>query len=252
MRQDVQIPMPDGAARAFVFTPDAGSGPWPAVIMFMDGPGIRPALFDMADRLAAAGYYVLLPDLFWRLGPYEPFDLKALFGSEEGLKAFRAQVMSATDPKRAMADTGAFLAWLDQQPRADARKIGVTGYCMGGSFVMHAAGTYPDRIAAAAAFHPSMLATDREDSPHRLAAKIRARVLVAGADEDRSFDEAQKDRLAAALEDAGVDAEVAIWKGLKHGWAPADMPVHDAAGAERHWQALLELFDETLKAKAPA
>ena len=248
MRTDVSIPMPDGdAARAFVFTPDSGPGPWPAVLFYMDGPGIRPALFDMGERMAAAGYFVLLPDMFWRLGPYEPFNLKALFGSPDGLKEFRAKVMSSTDAVRAMADTFVFLNWIAAQPQAEAGKLGVTGYCMGGSFAMHAAGTYPDRFGAVAAFHPAMLATDKEDSPHRLAPKIQAEVLVAGGDEDAGFDEAQKDRLAAALRDAGVKAQVSIWKGYRHGWVPADMPVHNPEGAERHWRELIALFDRHLR-----
>jgi carboxymethylenebutenolidase len=185
--------------------------------------------------------------MFWRLGPYAPVDIAATFASPESLKAFRERFMSSTNAERAMRDTAAFLSWLDAQPQASAARVGVTGYCMGGSFAFLAAATFPDRVAAAAVFHPSLLATDHEKSPHRLAPQIKARVLVAGGDEDASFDPAQKDRLAAALQDAGVEAEVSIWEGCRHGWVPADMPVHDPAGAERHWRELVGLFDGVLK-----
>jgi carboxymethylenebutenolidase len=247
MKTNVTIPMQDGEARAFVFTPDAGPGPWPVILFYMDGPAIRPALFEMGERMAQAGFYVLLPDMFWRLGPYPPIDIATAFGSPEGRKVFRETYFSSTDPLRAMADTEVFLAWLDEQPQARPGPYGVTGYCMGGGFALRAAAAFPDRFAAAASFHPSNLATDEPDSPHLGVARIKARVLVAGGDQDASFDEAQKDRLAAALSDAGVDAEVSIWAGCRHGWVPSDMPIHNAAGAERHWRELVALFDRALK-----
>lgn len=246
MRQDVTIPTPDGAARAFAFTPDAGQGPWPATILFMDAPAIRPALFDMAQRLADAGYYVLVPDMFWRLGPYEPIDLKAITTDEQRRAVF-GPLMGSTSPEKAMRDTRAFLGFLDKQPAAKADKVGVTGYCMGGGMALRAAAAFPDRIAAAAAFHPGNLATEAEDSVHRLAPQMKAKVLVAGADEDRSFPEEQKDRLTAALQDAGVDATVSIWPGARHGWVPADTPMHNPNAAERHWRELIALFDGVLK-----
>jgi carboxymethylenebutenolidase len=246
-RQDVSIPTPDGDARAFAFSPDEGRGPWPAVIMFMDAPAIRPALFDMAQRLASHGYYVLLPDMFWRVGPYEPVNVKAAFRDDESRRAFFGKFMSSTNPEKQMRDTGAFIDWLAEQPKARPGKIGVTGYCMGGGIAFRAAGTFPDKIGAAAAFHASNLATDAADSPHLLADKIKARVLVAGADEDRGFDEAQKDRLAQALRVAGVKSEVTIYRGARHGYAPADMPVYDKDASERHWRDMLSLFDATLR-----
>lgn len=246
MRRDVTIPTSDGEARAFVFTPGTGDGPWPAAILFMDAPAIRPALFDMGQRLADAGYYVLLPDMFWRAGPYAPIDLKTIT-SDEQRRAVFGPLMGSTNPEKQMRDTRAFLDFLDKQPQAKAEKVGVTGYCMGGGIALRAAGTFPDRIAAAAAFHPGNLATDAEDSVHRLAPKMKAKVLVAGADEDRSFPAEQKDKLAQALAEAGVDAEVSIWPGARHGWVPADMPVHHSEAAERHWRELVALFDSTLK-----
>jgi carboxymethylenebutenolidase len=252
MRQDVTIPTPDGDARAFVFTPDEGSGPWPATIMFMDAPAIRPALFEMGQRLADAGYYVLLPDLFWRAGPYDPPDIKAARAGDPEAVAVFQKLRGSTGAGRQMTDTKACLDFLDAQPQADARKVGVTGYCMGGGIALRAAGTFPDRITAAASFHGGAMATDDAKSPHHLAPNIRAKVLIAGAEEDSGFPPEQRDRLAAALKAAGVDAEVSIWAGCRHGWVPTDMAVYNPEGAERHWRELVALFDETLKTKAAA
>ena len=252
MRQDVSIPTAEGDMRAFAFTPDNGAGPWPAAIIFMDAPAIRPALFEMGQRLADAGYFVLLPDLFWRAGPYPPLDIVKARGGDPDMVALFQKLRGSTDVDKQMADARAGLDWLAKQPQAKADKVGVSGYCMGGSIALRAAGTFPDRVAAAASFHGGNMATDASNSPHRLAANIKAKVLVAGADEDGSFDEAQKERLDAALADAGVKAEVSIWKGCRHGWVPADMPVYNAEGAERHWRELIKLFDETLKEKVAA
>jgi len=243
---EVKIPTPDGDARAYVFMPE-GAGPWPAVIFYMDAPAIRPALFTMCERLASHGYYVLLPDMFWRAGPYEPINLKEAMKDEETRRAVFGKFMASTDPEKSTRDTGAFLAWLSNQIQVKGQKVGCTGYCMGGGLALRAAGHFPDRIVAAAAFHGGRLATDAPDSPHLLASKMKAKVYVAGADEDAGFPPEQADRLREALTAAGVDNEVTIYAGAKHGYAPPDMPVYDKDAAERHWREMLKLFDETLK-----
>jgi len=246
-RTEISLPTPDGAARAFTFKPDGDDGPWPGAIILMDAPAIRPALFEMGERLAAAGYYVVLPDLFWRAGPYPALDIaKARAGDPEQVALF-GKLRASTDAARQMADVKACLDFLAQDPAAKPGKVGVTGYCMGGSIALRAAGTFPDRIGAAASFHGGNMATDDEASPHRLADRIQARVLVAGAIEDRSYDEAQNALLTRTLKEAGVEAEVSIWEGCRHGWVPSDMPVHNPEGAERHWRELIALFDATLK-----
>jgi carboxymethylenebutenolidase len=246
-QQDVTIPTPDGDARAFVFTPDEGPGPWPAAIIFMDAPAIRPALFEMGERLAKAGYYVLLPDMFWRAGSYPPLDIAAARAGDPEQQTLFAKLRGSTDNDKAMRDTGAFLDWLSRQPKARADRVGVTGYCMGGGIAIRAAGTFPGRIAAAASFHGGNLATEEPNSPHLLAPRMTAKVLVAGADEDRSYPEEQNERLTTALAEARVEATVSIWKGAKHGWVPTDMPVHNPEAAERHWTELTALFDGVLK-----
>ncbi|HQP20391.1 MAG TPA: dienelactone hydrolase family protein [Phenylobacterium sp.] len=247
-RADITIPTPDGPARAFAFTPDDGStGPWPGAIIAMDAPAIRPALFDMGQRLADAGYFVLLPDLFWRAGPYPKLDIaKARAGDPEQVELF-GRLRASTTVERQMIDVAACLDDLGSDPRVKPGKVGITGYCMGGSIALRAAGTFPDRIGAAASFHGGNMATDEATSAHLLAPRITAKVLVAGAVEDRSYDEAQNERLKTALIQAGVEADVSIWPGCRHGWVPADMPVHNPEGAERHWKELIALLDSALK-----
>jgi carboxymethylenebutenolidase len=241
----VAIATPDGDARAFFFQPD-GKGPWPGVIFFMDGPAIRPALFSMAERLAGHGYAVLLPDMFWRAGPYEPIDIKAVFADEAKRREVFGKLMASTNAEKAMRDTGAFLDWLVQRPEVKGAKVAVTGYCMGAGLALRAAGTYPDRIAAVGGFHGGRLATDEPDSPHRLASRIKAKVYIGGADEDAGFPPEQADRLREALTAAGVANTVEIYAGARHGYAPPDMPVYNEAAAERHWRELLKLLAETV------
>jgi carboxymethylenebutenolidase len=244
----VTIPTADGDARGFVFTPDLGDGPWPAAILVMDAPAIRPAMFEMGERLAQAGYVVVLPAMFWRAGPYPPLDIVKARAGDPEMGALFAKLRGSTSVEKQMTDIEGCLDFIATQKQAKPGKVGITGYCMGGGIALRAAGTFPDRIAAAASFHGGNQATDAEDSPHLLAPKITAKVLVAGADEDRGFDEAQCARLDAALKAAGVAAEVSIWKGAKHGWVPTDMPVYNPEAAERHWVELVRFFDDALKA----
>jgi carboxymethylenebutenolidase len=193
-----------------------------------------------------------MPDMFWRLGPYPMLTAGERLSDPDRRKELMEVFIPSTDSEKSMADTQVFIDWLDRQPQAKADKIGTTGYCMGAKMSLRAAGTFPDRVAAAGCFHGSGLATDAPDSPHRLAPRIKAKVLVAGGDEDESFDDAQCARLGKALKDAGVDAEVTIYRGARHGYAPPDMPVYDREASERHWREMLALFDETLKEPATA
>ena len=243
-RTPVTIETRDGRCEASVFKPGSG-GPWPAVLFYMDGIGIRPALFEMGERIAAAGYFVLLPDLFYRAGPYTAPDPVKLFG-DPAVRAEWSKKIAGATPALAMSDTEAFLAYLAAQPDVKQPKVAVTGYCMGGRLALTAAGTFPDRVAAAASFHGGRLANDAPDSPHLLAPKIRARVYVAGAIEDPSFSDEEKVRLDAALTKARVEHTVLTYEGAKHGWVPSDTPVHNEAAAERHYEALFGLLKETV------
>jgi carboxymethylenebutenolidase len=239
----------DGRCPASLFRPSSGSGPWPGVIMFMDGVGIRPAMFDVAARIADDGYVVLLPDLFYRSGPYEAPAPAKLFGDLEFRKAWLGKHRAHLTFTNVMGDFAACLDVLAGDPSVAQPKVGTTGYCMGGQFALAAAGYHPDRVAAAASFHGANLVTDAPDSPHLLAPRMKARVYVAGAVEDSSFTDEAKRRLDEALTAAGIDHVVETYEGLRHGWVPRDMPVHDAAGAERHFRELSTLYAATLSVR---
>jgi carboxymethylenebutenolidase len=239
------IKTPDGLCQAHLFRSD-GQERLPAVLLFMDGIGIRPTLFMMAERLASAGYVVLLPDTYYRFGPYPPLDAKAVFASEEAMAKLGVMLQSI-DNRRVAQDARHFIAYLDGRSDIAGHRIGTTGYCMGGGMALTVAGTYPDRIAAAASFHGGYLASDLPDSPHLLAPQMRARIYVAGADKDDYYPPEMAERLEAALTDAGVDHRCEIYAGALHGWTMADFPVYDPQAAERHWDELIALFDGTLK-----
>jgi carboxymethylenebutenolidase len=241
----IEIKTRDGICRSFVYRP-AGRGPWHGVLVFMDGLAIRPAMLELGERLATHGYYVLLPDLFYRSGPYEPMDPHAVFTDPEKRKVLMEKFFAFATPANIMSDTQAFLDHLAAQPEVKPGGIGTTGYCMGGMMSLTAAGTYPDRIVATASYHGGRLATDAPDSPHLLAPKIKSRVYIAGAIDDQSFPDDMKARLEDALTKAGVDHTIETYQ-AKHGWVFRDTPVYDAAANERHWRSLLTLFEAKLK-----
>ena len=241
----IAIKTRDGNCRSFVYRP-TGAGPWPAVLVFMDGLAIRPAMLELGERLASHGYYVLLPDLFYRSGPYEPMDPHAVFSDPEKRKVLMEKFVALATPANIMSDTESFFGYLGAQAEVQRGGIGTTGYCMGGLMSLTAAGTYPDRIIATASYHGGRLATDAPDSPHLLAPKIKARVYIGGAIEDASFPDDMRDRLERALTTAGVDHKIETYQ-AKHGWVFRDTPVYDATACERHWQTMLQLFDAKLK-----
>jgi carboxymethylenebutenolidase len=238
--EQLSIPMRDGDCPAHLFKP-SGQGPWPAVIFYMDGLGIRPALFEMAQRLADGGYVVLLPDLFYRAGPYAPLEPKKVFASGDVMGAI-GHLFHSTNNRLAAEDTEAFITYLDTRGDVVGRKVGTTGYCMGGAISLTVAGIYPDRITAAASFHGGNLATDSELSPHLLAPKIKGCIYVAGADQDSSYPPEMAQRLEEALSNASVDHRCEIYPGALHGWTMTDFPVYNEPAAERHWRELLALF----------
>lgn len=242
--QRIDIQTRDGTCPSYVYRPD-GAGPWPAVLVFMDGVGIRPAMLEIGERLSRYGYFVLLPDLYYRSGPYAPMNPHTVFSVPEERKVLMEKFFALATPANIMSDTNAFLDFLAHEPDVKKGRIGTTGYCLGGLLSLTAAGTYPDRIAAAASYHGGRLATDAPDSPHLLAPRIKARVYVAGAIEDGSFPDEMKARLDKALTDAGVDHRIETYP-AKHGWVLSDTPVYDEAAAERHWRTVTQLFAETL------
>ncbi len=240
----VNIRTRDGIADCYLFHP-ADQGPWQAVILYMDALGIRPEFFDMARRLADGGYYVLLPNLFYRTPDFVPFEGSADLTQEgPGRDRLMAAIRSVSNGM-IMQDTAAFLDFLGRQPRVSG-KVGCVGYCMSGPFALSAAGTFPDRVAAAASIHGSNLATQRPDSPHLLAKKIRGELYIAVAELDTGFSTEEKKRLEEALKNAGVRHTLEVYPGTLHGFAVKNRPVYDRAASERHWERILRLFRENL------
>ena len=242
-KQDIEIKTSDGVAKAGLFRSGAASSSRAGIILYMDAFGPRPALDQMAERLAGEGYAVLVPDLLYRNAPYGPFDAKTAFVVEETKAALMALVHGTTQDMT-IRDSGAFLDALAAE--GVSGPVGVVGYCMGGARALNAAATHPDRIVAAASFHGGNLAGDAADSPHLKAASIKARVCVGTAGVDRSFPPEQSARLAEALRVAEVDHAIENYAGMAHGWCVSDHSVFNATGAERHWKRLTTLFAETL------
>jgi carboxymethylenebutenolidase len=247
-QEQVTLQAADGPCQAYVLTPQgaaqAGAGPWPGVIFYMDAFGIRPGMIQMATHLAAQGYVVLLPDLFYRHGPYGPLEPRQVFKGD--FRAIIGPLTESTDNHRAAQDTAACIAYLDSRPDVAKTKIGTVGFCMGGGMALTAAAWYPGRIGAAASFHGGRLATDLPTSPHLLLEKIRAEVYLAVAENDQSYPPDMAERFEAALDAAGVNYRSELYDGKLHGWMKPDMPVYDAEAAERGWGELVALYGRAL------
>ena len=215
------------------------------MIMYPDAGGARETFRQMGDRLAALGYVVLVPDIYYRLGGFEPFSMETVFTDSGERKRLMTLVGSLT-AAMSVRDAGAFADFLSARPEVTDGPIGTTGYCMGGRISLTVAGHLGERVGAAASFHGGRLAVaDDPDSPHHVASRIRATVYVGGAANDASFDDDQEARLRAAFDDSGVQYTIETYPGA-HGFAVPDNPPYDEACAERHWQALTNLYAATL------
>jgi carboxymethylenebutenolidase len=245
---DVTIKTADGTCDAAYIRPATGA--YPAVIIWPDAFGLRPAMRGMARRIAAEGYSVLVPNPFYRIqkAPVFPEPVKFDFTNPADTAKLPPLTGSIGAPGAAERDAVAFVAFLDAQKEVDkAKKIGTQGYCMGGALVVRTAAALPDRIGAGGSFHGGNLVNDTPNSPHLLAPKIKARMYfgIAGNDDMRQPD--QKDKLKAAFAAAHVPAEVEVYMST-HGWcvpdmpAPADKPIYNMAEAERAWGKLVALY----------
>jgi carboxymethylenebutenolidase len=243
-QRSVNIETADGTCPASLSTPD-GDGPWPAVIMFPDAGGMRDTFRDMGDRLAGLGYVVLVPDFYYRNGPYEQVDMRTAFQNKETGERIISMMLAYT-ADLLVADAKAYVDYLDALPEKKPGGIGTTGYCMGGRLSLMTAANLGERIAASASFHGGNIAKeDDPDSPHQKAADIKATVYVAGAIEDQSFPDEQKDLLEKALTEAGVAHTIETYP-AHHGFAVPDNPSYDEAAAERHWKAMETFFGSVL------
>lgn len=243
----VDIPTADGVADAYLVHPE-GAGAHPGVLLYQDAFGVRPHLKAMADRLAAAGYTVLVPNVFYRHGRTPVVELPEFIdmAARPDIVEKIVPLMEALTPELTERDAAAYLAWFADSALVTSGPVGITGYCMGARLALYTAGTHPDRVAAVAGFHGGGLASEAPDSPHLLAGRVTAELYFAHADEDPSMPEEQISRLERALSDAGVKHRCEVYEGAHHGYTQSDTAAYNPEAAERHWKELLALFDRTL------
>ena len=245
----VDVKTPDGTADAAFIHP--ASGAHPGVLIWTDAFGLRPSMRAMGKRLAAQGYSVLVPNPFYRVSK-APFDDASTFDFANKddmakLQKLMGSVNAAGNPEK---DAAAYVAFLDEQKQVNKKKkIGTQGYCMGGPLVVRTAASLPDRIGAGGSFHGGGLVTDKPDSPHLLASKIKAHMYfgIATSDDVRQPD--AKDKLKEAFGTAHVPAEIEVYTGMQHGWCVSDMPkqpngmpIYNQAEADRAWGKLVALY----------
>ncbi len=229
----------DGTCPVSLHTPD-GDGPWPGIVMYPDAGGVRPTFRAMADRLAGDGYAVLLPDVYYREGDWQPFTMATVFGDASERQRLYGMIAKVT-PDRMAGDATAFFDYLASRPEVTGDAFGTTGYCMGGRTSLVVAGRVPERVAAAMSFHGGGLVADEPTSPHLLAEQIRAAVYVGAARQDKSFTTADGETLDKALTAAGVEHTIE-WYPALHGFAVPDNAPYDEAAADRHWAATNSFF----------
>jgi carboxymethylenebutenolidase len=241
---DVEINTADGTCDAYFVHPTKGKHP--GVLIWPDIFGLRPAFKDMATRLAESGYSVLVINPFYRTKKAPTAPEHADFNDPPTRQALMT-LAGTLNTQTAATDAKAFVAFLDSQAAVDKkRKIGTTGYCMGGPLVMRTAAAHADRIGAAATFHGGGLVTDKPDSPHLLIPQMKAHYLIAIAENDDKRQPEAKDVLRDAFAKAKLPAEIEVYAGTMHGWCPTDAHVYDHDQAEKAWSRLLVLFGSSL------
>jgi len=244
IEQTVEIATKDGATTTFIAHPERG-GPFPIILFFMDAPAIREELRDMARRIATVGYYVMLPNLYYRSGVMEMKDLPPLPEAESRARMF--EFMGSLTIPLVMDDCDALLDFADRDPAASPGSAGAIGYCMSGQYAINAAARHPERIACAASLYGVQLVTDAPDSPHLAAQKAKAELYFACAEHDTWAPLEMVQALDASMKAEGVNAEVELYPAVHHGFAfPQRGAVYDKPAAERHWERLFSLFARNL------
>jgi carboxymethylenebutenolidase len=241
----VQIPTSDGQADAFAAYPDDGER-HPGLLLYSDAFGLRPVLRDMARELAGHGYYVLVPNIYYRHGPAPVTELPEHIG-EEIRPAVIARLMpliQAHTTDRILRDAGAYLRFLTAQPEVSAGPAGAVGYCIGAALAMRTAAAHPGQVAAVAGFHPGFLVTNAPDSPHRLVATLTAQVHLGLSENDMRPESISE--LNQALDAAGVGYSTEIYPGTIHGYTMSDTDAFNPSALQRHWDRLLALLTRTL------
>lgn len=245
----VDIQTPDGVADAYLTRPE-GDGRYPGVLFMIDAIGLRARIEEMADRIAARGYVVLAPNVFYRAGraPVAPLPDFSDPASRDGFMKKIGPLMQELTPERVDSDGKAYLDYLAERA---TEPVAVTGYCMGVRLALRLATTYPDRVAAVGGFHGGGLVTDDPNSPHRWVGRLQAEVFLGHADQDQHMTPEHIAQLEQALDDAGVTYTSELFEGAMHGYTMSDTAAYNEAGAERHFAELFALLDRTFAA-APA
>jgi carboxymethylenebutenolidase len=241
---DVEITTPDGTADAYFVHPTTGTHP--GVLIWPDILGLRPAFRQMGRRLAQSGYSVLVVNPFYR-GARSPVVPEGASFNDPEVRNKVMPLAQSLNAETHVTDAVAFVSWLDEQDAVSGtRKMGTTGYCMGGPMVMRTAAARADRIGAAGTFHGGGLATAADNSPHLLIPQMQADFLIAIAANDDESDPEAKNTLRRSFDAAGLKAEIEVYAGAQHGWCPPDSAVYNEAQAERAWTRMLALFDGAL------
>lgn len=246
---EAKIETPDGVLDTFICHPEE-DGPHPAVILYMDAPGIREELRDMTRRIGTVGYYAVLPNMYYRDGTEGNYSFDASRMREPGGEAeFQKMfdVMNTLSNNIIIADTKPLLEYIRGDNNAKAGPVGCTGYCMSGQYVTSVAAAYPDDFAAAASFYGVGIVTKRDDSPHLKAGDVKGELYLAFAEEDEYVPQEVLDQIPGAYEAAGVNCRVEVYPGTHHGFAFPQRPVYNKAAGERHWERLFALFDRNLR-----
>ena len=244
IEQTVEIATKHGATTTFIVHPER-DGAHPLVIFFMDAPAIREELRDMARRIASVGYYVMLPNLYYRSGVMELADLPKL--EEAAARKRMFDLMGSLTIPLVMSDGDALLDFADRDPAASNGKVATLGYCMSGQYAINFAARYPDRVAAAASIYGVQLVTDQADSPHLAAQKAKAEMYFACAEHDPYAPLEMVQALDQTVKSKNLNAEVELYPGVHHGFAfPQRGAVYDKAAAERHWERLFALWRRRL------
>jgi carboxymethylenebutenolidase len=238
IERQVDVTTPDGEMTTFLFHPEHG-GPFPVVLYLMDAPSIRPALKEMASRLASAGYYVMLPYLFYRGGPYREFG-----ASDEDMHA-RGELMETVTPANIVGDAEALLAVAADDPAAGDGRVGVVGFCMSGGLAIALARALPGRIGAAASIHGAWLVRDTPDSPHVGLDPVQAELYFAWVEDDPTAPVDTIPVMEQALDDAGVTYTIDRITDAVHGFAPAGER-YDRRASELHWERVHALLQRNL------
>src|ERR1700716_3268495 len=241
--QQIEIPPKDGPPTTFISHPERG-GPFPVIIFYMDAPAIREELRDMARRLATSGYYVMLPNMYYRKGVMELGPLPADPESPERKRMF--ELMHSLSIPLVMQDTQALLDFAAPQPAASRGPIGTVGYCMSGQYAINAATHFPDRVKAAASIYGFALVTDKPDSPHLAGTKTKAELYFGCAETDVYAPPEIVEKVKEGMK--GTKNEVELYPGTHHGFAFPKRPIYDRDAAERHWERLLALYRRNLVA----